>query len=189
MFLKIEASDPWLAAAGQVRARSLSETLQLARAAATEAGVTRLADVSGLAPFGVPVFQAVRPQARLLSVSQGKGLTPMAAMVSALLEAVEQHCAERAIPRGRRSSLRVLGPDVVRLWAEADRPTSGIRLDSERERDWIPATNLMSGGTTPLPADLVSLDFTRPGAPDARRSTVGLATGKHHDKTCVSTVG
>ena len=189
MFLKIEASDPWLAAAGQVRARSLSETLQLARSAAAEAGVTRLADVSGLAPFGIPVFQAVRPQARLLSVSQGKGLTPMAAMVSALLEAVEQHCAERATPRGRRSSLRALGPDVVRLWAEADRPPGGIRLDGERERDWIPATNLMSGGTTPLPADLVSLDFTRRGLPDARRSTVGLATGNSYDEACVAAVG
>jgi ribosomal protein S12 methylthiotransferase accessory factor len=189
MFLKIEASDPWLAAAGQARARSLSETLELARSAAIAAGVTRLADVSGLAPFGIPVFQAVRPHARLLSVSQGKGLTPMAAMVSALLEAVEQHCAERAAPRGRRSSLHALGRDAVKLWAEADRSPGGLRLDPALERDWIPALNLSSGGTTLLPADLVSLDFTRPGLPDICRSTVGLATGNSDDEACVAALG
>lgn len=189
MHLKIEASDPWLTAAGQVRARSLSETLVLARSAAAVAGVTRLADVSGLAPFGIPVFQAVRPHARLLSVSQGKGLTPMAAMVSALLEAVEQHCAECAVLQGRRSSLRALGTDAVQFWAESERPPTGLRLDHDRERDWIMSLNLTSGGTMPLPADLVSLDFTRPGPPDARRSTVGLATGNTRDEACVAALG
>ena len=189
MSLKIEASDPWLTAAGQARARSLSETLRLARSAAVAAGVTRLADVSGLAPFGVPVFQAVRPHARLLSVSQGKGLTPMAAMVSALLEAVEQDCAERAVLQGRRSSLRALGQNAMQFWTEADRPATGIRLDPDRERDWVTSLNLTSGGTMFLPADLVLLDFTRPGLPDARRSTVGLATGNNHDEACVAALG
>jgi len=189
MYLTTDSSDPWAVAAGQARACSLSETLQRARSAAAAAGVTRLADVSGLASFGIPVFQAVRPQARLLSVSQGKGLTPMAAMVSALLEAVEQDCAERAELRGRRSCLDALGQDMVRLWAEADRPPSGIRLEPKRERDWIAASNLTSGGTTLLPADLVLLDFTRSGHPDARRSTVGLATGNNDDEACVAAIG
>lgn len=189
MFLKIDAADPWLAAAGQVRARSLGDTLRLARSAAAKAGVTRLADVSGLAPFGIPVFQAVRPQSRLLSVSQGKGLTPMAAMVSALLEAVEQHCAECAAPTGKRSSLRALGADMLDLWSGADRPPSGIRLDPAQARDWVPALNLSSGGTTFVPADLVSLDFARPGLPDTRRSTVGLATGNSDDEACVAALG
>ncbi len=189
MFLKAEHSAPWPAIAGQGRARPLSETLQLARAAAAKAGVTRLGDVSGLAPFGIPVFQAIRPRARLLSVSQGKGLTPMAAMVSALLEAVEQDCAERTPSSKRHGRPQELGLDALRLWCEAPRGATAIRLDPERDRNWLPAADLVSGRTALVPWDLVSLDFSRPGLPDARRSTVGLATGNTRDEACVAAIG
>jgi len=181
--------DPWLAPQGQLRSRPLSETLRLARIAAAAAGVTRLADLSGLAPFGIPVFQAVRPGARLLSVSQGKGLTPMAAKVSALLEAVEQDCAERMPPAGIASSLHRLGEPMTRLWHDDPRDRRAIRLDPRVERRWLSAANLTSGGSAMLPWDLVSLDFARPGFADVRRSTVGLATGNTVDEACVAAIG
>jgi len=185
----MESPDPWLAANGQQRSRPLSETLRLARAAAAAAGVTRLADLTGLAPFGIPVFQAVRPRARLLSVSQGKGLTPMAAKVSALLEAVEQDCAELIPQGGRLSSLRAFDEATTRLWHDDPRGPLGISLDRDIERYWLSAENLTSGGTALLPWDLVSLDFARPGLPDVRRSTVGLATGNTLGEACVAAVG
>ena len=47
-------------------------------------GITRLADVTGLDNIGIPVFQAIRPNARSLSVSQGKGVSLEAAQASAL---------------------------------------------------------------------------------------------------------
>ena len=78
-------------------------------------GITRLADVTGLDRIGVPVFQAIRPLSRSVSVSQGKGLDPDAARASALMEAVETWHAERidrplgwpasaTLPRLHRSS-------------------------------------------------------------------------------------
>src|SRR5690242_11549896 len=58
-------------------------------------GITRLADVTGLDRVGLPVVLAVRPLGRSLAVSQGKGLTREQAAVSAILEAMELHHAER----------------------------------------------------------------------------------------------
>jgi len=49
-------------------------------------GVTRLADITRLDRIGIPTYQAIRPSSRSLSVSQGKGLTPEAAKVSAAME-------------------------------------------------------------------------------------------------------
>ena len=79
---------------GELRCRTLPDTLQLAVAAARRAGVTRVSDVSGFAVRDIPVFQATRPAARSLAVSQGKGLTATAAIVGALLESVELWSAE-----------------------------------------------------------------------------------------------
>ncbi|MDO6416193.1 YcaO-like family protein [Sphingomonas sp. BIUV-7] len=172
---------------GQRRTRSLSYTLVAARAAAKRAGVTRLADVTGLARFGIPVFQAVRPHSRSLSVSQGKGLTRMAAMVSALLEATELSIAEAfdAAPQGAPLSIDA---DTRDLWYEAPRDALAIRLDSAQERPFAEARNLFSGAPAMVPRDLLSLDFTRSRATDIARTSAGLATGNTHDEAAVAAV-
>lgn len=51
--------------------------------------ITRLADITDLDCLGVPVFLAVRPNAKGLSVAQGKGLTRVAAKASAMMESIE----------------------------------------------------------------------------------------------------
>src|SRR5215472_10893532 len=52
-------------------------------------GITRIADVTGLDYLGIPVFLAMRPNGRSLSVSQGKGLDEDSAHVAAFMEASE----------------------------------------------------------------------------------------------------
>src|SRR5215471_21083408 len=76
----------------EVDAAAFLRTLQPKLAAV---GITRLADVTGLDRVGLPVVLAVRPLGRSLAVSQGKGLTREQAAVSAILEAMELHHAER----------------------------------------------------------------------------------------------
>ena len=68
----------------------------MARAAhaAALAGVTRLAEVTRLDQIGIPVFQAIRPFGRTVSVHQGKALSAKQAMIGALMEAVETDHAE-----------------------------------------------------------------------------------------------
>jgi YcaO-like protein with predicted kinase domain len=57
-------------------------------------GITRVADITGLDNVGIPVAIAVRPLARSISVSQGKGPLLDAAMVSAVMESIEVWHAE-----------------------------------------------------------------------------------------------
>ena len=180
--------DPWHAVEGQRRSRPLAATLAAARVAAQAAGVTRLSDVSGLAPFAIPVFQATRPLARLLSVSQGKGLTPRAAMVSALLEAVEMDCAERLPAPQTLSSLRDRDEATHALWATDRRGALSIALNPAIPRGWLRGANLSAGGEVWIPWDLLSLDLTFPSAGDILITSAGLATGNTDDEASVGAV-
>src|SRR5436190_12622018 len=58
------------------------------------AGVTRMADITGLDRTGIPCYSAVRPSGVTLSVASGKGVTREAAAVSAAMEAIEVYSAE-----------------------------------------------------------------------------------------------
>src|SRR5215213_7749031 len=79
---------------GTQRAVAPSETLRRIRPLLPGAGITRLADVTGLDWIGLPVYQAIRPNSRNISVSQGKGVTRTQAKVSALMESLESFHAE-----------------------------------------------------------------------------------------------
>ncbi len=59
-----------------------------------KAGITRMADVTGLDRIGIPTILAMRPNAPTLSNSSGKGFTTVAARVSAAMEGIELFCAE-----------------------------------------------------------------------------------------------
>lgn len=161
----------------EARARSLSDTLARARRFAAEAGVTRLADLTGLDRVGVPVFQAVRPLARSLTVSQGKGLTPSQAMVSALLESVETFVAEMLPPPGGD-----LCPPAD--WCETWRVAP-----AEAVRHAIPAENLTTGRPDFLPWHAVSMDFALPRPPGRLPTTIGLATGNTIGEATCAAIG
>ena len=60
-------------------------------------GITRVADNTRLDTLGFPVIVAVRPAVKLKQITtcQGKGLTFDEAMMGALCESVERHCASK----------------------------------------------------------------------------------------------
>ncbi|WP_246501628.1 YcaO-like family protein [Mesorhizobium caraganae] len=100
-----------------LRKCSLESTLEAALPFARSAGLTRIADITGLDKIGIPVVTAIRPNAKSLSVSSGKGLTLGDAWVSGLMEAIELSCAESAEPSCRFSDLNggVIIPDPFDL--------------------------------------------------------------------------
>jgi YcaO-like protein with predicted kinase domain len=61
--------------------------------------VTRVYDASPLDILGIPVWCAVTPLARDLTVHAGKGGSPLAARISAVMEAIERVCAESIAPQ------------------------------------------------------------------------------------------
>jgi len=62
----------------------------------SQAGITRVGEITGLDRIGIPVAQCVRPDAFVLSVDSGKGATSEAAICSAMMEGFERHVGESA---------------------------------------------------------------------------------------------
>ena len=148
-------------------------------------GITRIANVTGLDRVGIPVALAVRPDARSLSVSQGKGLDLDAARASAAMESIEQWHAERcpgpllratALELDARGERRV---DVGRLPRAADVDVTGVELF------WIQGRDCLGGGLRWVPFECVSADYTVPALPGSETfsaSTNGLAGGNTADE-------
>src|SRR5262249_5876465 len=142
---------------------------------ARRAGITRIAELTGLDTLGIPVFAAIRPMGKSLSTQQGKGITPAAARVSALMEGLETYTAEEARPT-RLGSYRTLAKrervvDVRRL----ARPRG--RLDLDARWGWVEGRDLATDEPVLVPQAAVTLDttFARPPAFDV--SSNGLASG------------
>ena len=76
------------------RACSPAETFERILPVLPIAGITRLADVTGLDRLGIPTILAMRPNAPTLSNSSGKGFGTVEAKVSAAMEGIELFCAE-----------------------------------------------------------------------------------------------
>jgi len=166
--------------AGTHRCRSAGETVERILRLAPALGITRVANVTGLDSIGIPVVTVCRPNARSLSVTQGKGVTLDAARASGLMESVELFHAERIGLPVRFASydelrLRHAVVDVSRL----PRPRHSLFHDHLRIL-WLEAVDLLSERSVWIPLELVHLDCTRPSPPGSgsfRSSSNGLASG------------
>ena len=167
---------------GTHRLISPRDTLERAELVKERAGVTRVANVTGLDHIGIPVVAVVRPNARSLAVSQGKGMDLDAARASGLMEAIESHHAEHVdlplrlgtyneLRQGRRVvdvdrlprlSVSTFSPDRRLLWCE------GWQLTSE-EPCWVPYEMVHTDYTLPLPS----------GSGNFMMTSNGLASGNH----------
>jgi len=140
---------------GTRRCREPAETLEMIGPLLGPAGITRLADITGLDVLGIPVAQAIRPLAATVSVSQGKGATLDAAMAAAAMEALELQAAEDAVPApaftGPAADLD-LGYDLTGLDLGP-----GSLVTERTTLDWIMARGAITGREVPVPRDLVWL--------------------------------
>ncbi len=164
---------------GTVRARSAEETLARIKPRIPEYGITRVASVTGLDVLGVPVWMAVRPMARSLTVSQGKGISDTLAYISAVMESIEMHHAEHWDAPGTEVSLgeafedeRFASPATLSLRSDA-------AVTSATTAAWVEGIDLVSGAVRYLPKELLDLDFRmkRGRAPLFLSSSNGLASG------------
>ncbi|MEO1091381.1 MAG: YcaO-like family protein [Pseudomonadota bacterium] len=145
---------------------------QRLRAHLPQLGITRVADLTDLDVISVPVFGAVRPAGRSLSVSQGKGLTDDAAWVGAVFEAIELDAAERCTAA---HGARVASEIAISTFTPLD---VGLPFSPAWRGDWIDAVDAASGEPLAVPFDMVTLDLTRPSAlPAWTRTSNGLGAG------------
>ena len=169
-------------AAGLHRSEPPEATLARLLPRLADFGITRVARITGFDRASVEVFTVVRPNARALSVANGKGLTRTASKVSGIMEAIERWHGERPlIPLrfGDEADVAVLGAtpclDLPRARREAP---AGAGADGPLL--WAPALDLASGAPALVPFDVVdSCWLARRPASAFFTSTNGLASGSH----------
>jgi ribosomal protein S12 methylthiotransferase accessory factor YcaO len=159
------------------RAAPPEETLRRAEGKLPAAGITRIADITQLDRVGIPVFSCIRPTAEMgaVSVYNGKGATPLAARVSAMMEGIERYSGEvwdREIHYAKYEELRetaaVLDPRRLILPNSAD--PSGIL-------PWVEGFDLMRDESLMVPAQAVFHPLSSPsppGTPRKKRSFMPL---------------
>ena len=142
-------------------------------------GITRIADLTGLDRVGLPVAQCVRPNARALAVSQGKGLDLISAKVSAAMESIEAYHAETIeapLFYGAFEDLR-----YRQKMADVDRMAQDTAGFDPRQRTmWFEVENLLEEERCLAPFEAFHADFTLPVLPGSGMflcNTNGLASG------------
>jgi YcaO-like protein with predicted kinase domain len=119
--------------------------------------ITRVHDATALDWIGVPVWAAVTPHALDLTVHAGKGPTPQAARISAIMEAIERVSAEPA----EAAEPRIAGyADLVRSGEPVLDPlTFDLPFETvyapEQPIAWVRGEDLLGGGPTWVARDLV----------------------------------
>ncbi|KIZ15677.1 YcaO-like family protein [Streptomyces natalensis] len=143
---------------GTVRARTPEETWQILAGQMERLGITRVAQITGLDYLGIPVWTAIRPSARTLVTSQGKGASDLLAKISAVLESAELWHAEQPLAAAARGTHRDLGVPY---------PMNALPVKLDHDSlpdtplDWALGTGLTSGRSTLVPADLVRRHLRR----------------------------
>lgn len=162
------------------RVRPPEQTWDAIQPRLREFGITRVADVTGLDRIGLPVWIAVRPNARTLSVSQGKGLSDAAARVSAAMEALELAHAEQPRLEIKYATAGEIAASGALVDLDA-LPKARHSVFGTRTRvAWTPAAIWGTGEPVWVPLEIVNADASVPrmeGAGSFLHTTNGLASG------------
>lgn len=146
------------------------------------AGITRLADITGLDRIGIPVTLAIRPNARTVVGSTGKGSTLVAAQVSGAMEAIEMYHAEYAPMEVVEASLEQLRSGQTPT-IDVDRVplVRHQHIQADKPYKWTPALEVLSGEDKLVPFSSVHLrpiiGTVSTSASPFQRSSNGLASG------------
>ena len=149
------------------------------------AGITRVADITGLDRIGIPVTLAIRPNARTVVGSTGKGTTLDAAWVSGAMEAIEMHHAEHADFPVEQASVEALRRQQRPMLAVERLPlVRHQRLLDNVPIPWTGGEDVASGQPIQVPLSCVHLRPPRSsGQPSVyspfQRGSNGLASGNH----------
>jgi ribosomal protein S12 methylthiotransferase accessory factor len=162
-----------------LRACSIETTLGHARKIAKELGIVRVTEITPLDRLGVPVFVSIRPDAPVLCVCAGKGLTAAEGQVGAYMEAIEIAWSEvgrSALPITPMTVRDVLDTRTDPMSFVSLCPMWGQQIDLDAPIVCTPMTDVASGATSMVPSELLFFPIAhRPSFFGS--STNGLASG------------
>jgi putative methanogenesis marker protein 1 len=166
-----------------------STTLRRVEPLCKIAGVTRVADITGLDRVGIPVFSSIRPNAEsgAITVYNGKGASTEQAKVSAIMEALERYSGEvrgdSIVRKGIEDMLaseNAIDPRSLIL------PQSTASLVMQRNVGWVKGFDLMEREDVFVPASAVFHPYdSRLDLPLFRTNTNGLASGNTMEEAVV----
>ena len=159
-----------------------AETVARMRRLMPVMGITRIANVTGLDFIGIPVVMVCRPNARSLSVSQGKGLDLDAARASGLMESIELYHAERVTLPLKLATLNELRFSHAMVDVNALPRISISPFHANLKLLWIEGFDLLNQQPIWLPYEMVHSNYTLPlptGSGCFVMSSNGLASGNH----------
>ncbi|HEY0121526.1 MAG TPA: YcaO-like family protein [Rhizobium sp.] len=159
------------------RVCSAEETFRRIEPCLAAHGITRLGRLTGLDKIGIPVWQAVSPNARSIVINQGKGIADIDAKVSAAMEALERTVAGAphiSTVVSNRNRLLAAGhhadplPSLIAM-GQAD-------IGDDEEIAWVEGYDLIAERNVWVPFEAITLDRT---ASKSRfwQSSDGLASG------------
>ncbi|MFN3235158.1 MAG: YcaO-like family protein [Gammaproteobacteria bacterium] len=169
---------------GTIRARQPEATLAMLEAKRAFLGITRVADITGLDHLNMPVVTCIRPNAKHLSISQGKGQSKMMATISAMMEAVEYFHMENPPVQMFNSKYQSGSSDQMIDPYEFHT----MRLSRANLHDamlaWTPAMEMFSQQSVCIPHIVTCLDTTlsRYEYAHFKVSTNGIAAGNTIDE-------
>jgi ribosomal protein S12 methylthiotransferase accessory factor len=166
--------------AGTDRVVEPAETLDRVRPLFPLMGITRVADVTGLDHIGIPVVMVVRPNARSLSVAQGKGVDFAAAAASGVMESIEAWHAERLTVPLRLGSVTDLRWSLPLVDTAGLPRCAEVPFSDDAPLLWCEGRDLVDGESCFVPYELVHTNYTLPrptGAGLFLATSNGLASG------------
>lgn len=142
-------------------------------------GITRLGSITRLDRVGITVTQVVRPLALSNAVCQGKGLDPLRAAASGLMEALESWSSETIAPARLTSRAAIDMESELRTLYAGSLLNRGDPGWDRIALGWIDGWDLFTGRSRPVPAALVDTIYTYPSPHPVAfpRTTTGLAAG------------
>jgi len=158
------------------RTRTPEDTLEMVAPLARKSGITRVADITKLDRLGIPVYSCIRPGAAdgSISVYNGKGATPAAAKVSAIMEGIERHSSEvngREIIHEKYTSL---GCDIAVNPSDLILPQNA---DPDGLLPWVKGIDIINDEELYVPAHAVFHPYPHGIERLFRTSTNGIASG------------
>lgn len=187
--MRIRERVPKVRGSGVHRECSAEETYERVRPHFGRIGITEVVEVSGR--LGIPVYQAVVPHAvDGVDGYWGKGLTPVDARTSAVMEAFERHAAWlplRPTAIASHAELAAAGRAVVPPGDHNLRLADGYRDD--RPVYWVGGHDLLHDEPVLVPHAAVAYGAS-PGAPPCYEVTTtnGLASGNSVEEAICHTL-
>ena len=164
------------------RVRSHKETLVILEQYKNLAGITRLADITNLDYTGLPVFTAIRPRAKSLSTSQGKGITKNAAKCSALMEAIEVYFAENLSPEVLNKSIYDLSKTNL-SYINPNNLNNRVTYTNDIESiNWVKVSSMKYGNSILAPFPEFSLNSFLKEVLIYSPNTTGLSGGNTYEE-------